>query len=81
MHTSLLNLSLLSIAFDKVWHVGLIFRLKSTGIFNALLEFIESFLVNIFQRVVLNNQTSEWLHVKAGVPQSNHFRSCLIYIS
>ena len=37
----------------------------------TLLELIESFLKNRFQRVVLNHQTSEWLPVKGGVPQGS----------
>ena len=39
------------------------------GISDALLDLIGHFLQNRFQRVVLNGQTSEWLPVKAGVPQ------------
>ena len=61
----------MSKAFDKVWHEGLIFKLKSMGISDALLDLIGSFLENRFQRVVLNGQTSEWLPVKAGVPQGS----------
>ena len=41
------------------------------GICDALLDLIGSFLENRFQRVVLNGQTSEWLPVKAGVPQGS----------
>ena len=55
-------------AFEKVWHEGFIFKLISVGISN---ELIESFLRNRFQRVALNSQTSEWLLVKAGVPQGS----------
>ena len=39
------------------------------GISNTLLDLIESFLENKFQRVLLNDQMSEWLPVKAGVTQ------------
>ena len=61
-------------AFDKVWHEGLIFKLKSMGICDALfLYLIGIFLENRFQRVVLNGQTSEWLPVRAGVPQGSIF--------
>ena len=42
-------------AFDKVWHVGLIFKLKSVGISDALLQLIKSFLTNRFQRFILNS--------------------------
>ena len=38
---------------------------------NALLELIKKFLENRFQRVLLNGQTSEWLAIKAGVPQES----------
>ena len=44
---------------------------KSVGICDALLNLIGSFLENRFQRVVLNGQTSEWLPVRAGVPQGS----------
>ena len=61
----------MSKVFDKVWHEGLIFKLKSVGISDALLDLIGSFLENRFQGVVLNSQSSEWLPAKAGVPQGS----------
>ena len=61
----------MSKAFDKVWHQGLIFKLKSIGVSDSLLSLIESFLSNRFQIVLLNGQTSEWLHARAGVPQGS----------
>ena len=61
----------MSKAFEKVRHEGLIFKLKSMGICDGLLDLIGSFLENRFQRVVLNGQTSEWLPVRAGVPQGS----------
>ena len=61
----------MSKAFDKVWHEGLIFKLKSMGICDSLLDLSGSFLENRFQRVFLNGQTSEWLPVRAGVPQGS----------
>ena len=61
----------MSKAFDKVWHEGLIYKLKSMRVSNSLLKLIQSFLSNRFQRVLLNGQTSEWLPVKAGVPQGS----------
>ena len=58
----------MSKAFDKVWHEGLIYKLKSMGVSNLLLKLFQSFLTNGFQRVLLNGQFSEWLPVKGGVP-------------
>ena len=61
----------LSKGFDKVWHDGLIYKLKSLGISGSLLKLIQNYLDNRFQRVLLNGQTSEWKPVKAGVPQGS----------
>ena len=70
-------------AFDKVWQQGLIFKLKSDGVSDSLLNLIEGFLGNRFQRVLLNGQTSVWLPVKAGVRQGSIYDSLffLIYIN
>ena len=58
-------------ASDKVRHKGLIFKLKSGGISDFLLNRIESFLCDRFKRLQLNRQTSEWVLVKVGFPQSS----------
>ena len=52
-----------------MWHEGLLYKLRSYGISGPLLILIKSFLTNIFQRVVLNGQTSNWKNILAGVPQ------------
>ena len=61
----------MSQAFDKAWHERLLYKLKSMGVSDLLLKLFQSFLTNRFQRVLLNDQTSEWLPVKAGVPQGS----------
>ena len=57
------------IAFDKVWHEGLLFKLKQNGISGNLLNVITNFLYKRKQRVVLNGQHSFWTNVQAGVPR------------
>ena len=69
--------------FDRVWHYGLIHKIKSLGISDTLLKLIENFLSNRYQRVVLNGQSSSWVKVSAGVPQGSILGSLffLIYIN
>ena len=61
----------ISKAFDKVWHEGVIFKLKQNGISGDLLNILTDFLSNRKQRVVLNGQVSTWTSVNAGVPQGS----------
>ena len=61
----------ISKAFDRVWHEGLLYKLKSYGISGPLLILIKRFLTNRFQRVVLNGQTSNWKNILAGVLQGS----------
>ena len=61
----------ISKAFDKVWHKGLIYKLKKVGIRGKLLKWLENYLANRIQKVVINNQCSEPLNVEAGVPQGS----------
>ena len=61
----------ISKAFDKVWHKGILHKLKSYGIHGNLLKWFESYLNNRTQRVVINGQTSSSRTVSAGVPQGS----------
>ena len=56
-------------AFDKVWHIGLLFKLQAYGVDGKLLSLLENYLENRKQRFVLNGQTSEWKKINSGVPQ------------
>ncbi|CAG2205733.1 unnamed protein product [Mytilus edulis] len=58
-------------AFDKVWHKGLIFKLKQFGICGSLLSLVENYLSGRTQRVVINGQTSSSQNTYAGVPQGS----------
>ncbi|MCG8046320.1 MAG: reverse transcriptase domain-containing protein [Candidatus Thiodiazotropha endolucinida] len=61
----------ISKAFDRVWHEGLIFKLKQYGISDQLLSFLENYLSNRKQSVLLNDVISPSLSVTAGVPQGS----------
>ena len=61
----------ISKAFDKVWHKGIIFKLKKNGISGKLLSILSDFLKDRKQRVTLNGQVSSWTGVNAGVPQGS----------
>lgn len=58
-------------AFDKVWHKGLLYKLKGIGINGLLFKWIESYLTKRKQRVVINGSNSEILELNAGVPQGS----------
>ena len=53
----------ISKAFDKVWHKGLIFKLKSYGVDGSLLKLMENYLTVRQQRVVLNGQISLCINI------------------
>ena len=61
----------ISKAFDRVWHKGLLHKLKCMGINENFKKLVESFLSNRYQRVVLNGQASSWADVKIGAPQGS----------
>jgi hypothetical protein len=49
----------ISKAFDRVWHKGLLFKLKQYGISGNLLVWFERYLSGRSQRLVLNGSNSE----------------------
>ena len=61
----------MSKAFDKVWHEGLVFKLKQNGVDGNLLSLIQNYLTNRKQRVIINGTSSDWGQIEAGVPQGS----------
>ena len=61
----------ISIAFDKVWHEGLVFKLEQNGISGSLLKLFQNYLNNGNQHVVLNGSSSEFSSIESGVPQGS----------
>ena len=58
-------------AFDKVWHEGLIFKIQQMGIVDNLLNWLENYISERYQKVVLNGVTSNVCFLESGVPQGS----------
>ena len=58
-------------AFNKVWHIGLIFKLKQNKVTIDLINILIDFLKERKWRVILNFQHSKWSNISAGVPQGS----------
>ena len=55
----------ISKAFDRVWHAGLIHKLRAAGISGDLLDWFTNYLFRRRQRVVLPGVESQWTFIKA----------------
>ena len=71
------------IAFDRVWHVGLLHKRKYYGISGRVLHHISSVLNNRRLRLVLDRKSSQEYPVNTGVPQGSILGPTLflLYIS
>ena len=70
-------------AFDKVPHQRLLLKLKAHGIGDGIIDWIEQWLTDRRQCVVVDGEVSNWKSVLSGVPQWSLLVSLLflIYIS
>ena len=61
----------ISKAFVRVWHDGLLYKLKCLGTCGRSYNLIQSFLDNRHQSIVLNGRSLKWSLVEAGVLQGS----------
>ena len=64
-------------------HQRLLLKLKAHGIGNRTINWIEKWLIDRRQRVVVDGEVSNWKSVLSGVPQGSVLEAMLflIYIS
>jgi len=60
-----------SAAFDRVSHVGLLFKLQEAGVGGPILKVFENFLSNRTQRVKIDGVRSSSIDIVSGVPQGS----------
>ena len=70
----------ISKVFDKVWHAGLLHKLKSYGISGQIFGFISPFLSNRQLRGVLDGKSSQEYPVNVGIPQGSIFGPTLFLL-
>lgn len=58
-------------AFDRIWHQGLIYKLKINGTPNYLIKLIQSFISNRTFSVSVDNHQSNPYTIQAGLPQGS----------
>ena len=61
----------ISKAFDRVWHDGLLFKLRISGIYGRLIYWLSDSLHDRQQRVVQSGAMSDYVSISAGVPQGS----------
>ena len=62
----------ISKTLDRVWHDGLLFKLKQNGVPGNLFQLVKSFLSGRFQRVLHNGQLLYWETIQIGVPDNSN---------
>ena len=61
----------ISKAFDRVWHKGILYKLKLYGINNQVTNWVENYLMDRKQKVVLDGFSSSFRATSSGVPQGS----------
>ena len=71
-HQSITEISFkdLQSAYESVWHDGLLYKLhKFYNIDGNFLFYLQSYLTDRYNRVLLNDHTTQWTKHSAGLPQ------------
>ena len=70
-------------AFDKVWHAGLLYKLKMIGISHNFYNVIKDMYLNTEVCMKFNDERTDFLHPTVGVKQGDNLSSSLfnIYIN
>ena len=75
-----LRTSDVSKAFDSLCHPLLIHKFKSNGYSGQCIQWLQSYLINRKQRVVLEGKAYDWKPVLSGVPQGSQISSPLFIL-
>ena len=70
-HDTLIFVLDISKAFDRVWHPGLLHKLREFGVPVSLYDWLASYLSGRNQKVVIGGEESSILNTNAGVPQGS----------
>jgi hypothetical protein len=70
----------ISKAFDRVWHNGILYKLRNYGMPDQIIKWVEHYLTYRSQSVVLDGFSSSPRSTNAGVPRGSVLESFLFLL-